>query len=307
MSGTPEPTAGQLDGFIAMMEANRRAQVDHYDLLRRFPSLADVVVTDREITGRHGPVPARVYRAAAPVGARFVWVHGGAFVAGDLDMYESHWVALELAARGIAVVALDYRKALGGVHHPVLSDDVLAGWTAAATDGDLLGEPAGGVHLGGASAGGNLAVSVAMRARDGQAPAPESLVLVYPNLHETLPEAGPDTSAAAEKLPAEMRFSRSFMSTINLNYVGSIDGLRDPLAFPALGDLTGLPETYILNAEADDLRASGEAFASDLATAGVPVRVEFEPDTRHGYLDQPDSTQAARTIERVVSWLTDRR
>ena len=61
-----------------------------------------------------------------------MWVHGGAFMGGYLDMPESNWVALELAARGIPVFAVDYTKCLGDVHYPVPSDDVLAAWRHAA-------------------------------------------------------------------------------------------------------------------------------------------------------------------------------
>ena len=75
-------------------------------------------------------MPIRVYRheTAVPTARALVWVHGGAFIGGSLDMPESDWVARELAARGIPVVAVDYAKCLGEVHYPVPSDDVLAAW-----------------------------------------------------------------------------------------------------------------------------------------------------------------------------------
>ena len=65
-------------------------------------------------------VPARLYRdaSAEASGRALVWVHGGAFIGGHLDMPESNWVALELAARGIPVLAVDYVKCLGDVHFP---------------------------------------------------------------------------------------------------------------------------------------------------------------------------------------------
>ena len=72
------------------------------------------------------------------------------------------------------------------------------------------------------------------------------------------------------------------MQQLNLNYVGEEAGLADPYAFPANGDAAGQPPVYILNSESDELRASGEAYAAQLAAAGVEVRVEFEPGTRHG-------------------------
>ncbi len=122
--------------------AEPRPDVDTASLRRRFPRLADVTVTDVVVTSPHGPQPARVYRdeTATASGRALVWVHGGAFIGGYLDMPESNWVALELAARGIPVFAVDYTKCLGDVHYPVPSDDVLAAWKHARAHAvELLG------------------------------------------------------------------------------------------------------------------------------------------------------------------------
>lgn len=293
--------------FLEIMEANRRERLDHDGLLTRFPGLASVVVTDVELAGPRGPMPARIYRSSE--GPRpttgLVWVHGGGFVAGDLDMYETHWVALELAARGIAVVTLDYVKARPGVHHPLPSDDVLAGWLAVLS-GDLLRVPPGAIHLAGASAGASLSVSIALRLRDGAGTSPASLLLVYPSLHGDPPEPSPEAAAAAALLPPDMRFTPELMHALNVNYVGSADALDDPLAFPATAELAGLPPTLIVNAEADDVRPSGETFGVLLDEAGVDAQTLVEPSTPHGYLDQPGLPAAVATIDRMAAWVIGR-
>ena len=54
-------------------------------------------------------------------------MHGGAFMMGDLDMPEADRTAREVCARaGAVVVSVDYRLAVGGVHHPVPLDDGVA-------------------------------------------------------------------------------------------------------------------------------------------------------------------------------------
>ncbi len=117
-----------------------------------------------------------------------MWVHGGAFIGGNLDMPESNWVARELAARGIPVVAVDYTKCLGEVHYPVPSDDVLAAWRHVRDAAvELLGVPAEQVALGGASAGGTLTAGAVTRLRDAGEPLPAALVLVYPLVHPNGP------------------------------------------------------------------------------------------------------------------------
>ncbi|MET0829061.1 MAG: alpha/beta hydrolase, partial [Microbacterium sp.] len=89
-----------------------RPDVDTASLRQRFPRLADVTLTDLIVDSPAGPQPARIYRYewVSPSGRALVWVHGGAFMGGYLDMPESNWVALELAARGIPVFAVDYTK-----------------------------------------------------------------------------------------------------------------------------------------------------------------------------------------------------
>lgn len=280
-----------------------RDDIDTASLLRRFPDLAAVTVREVGMAGPHGVVHGRLYRGPGEPRAGLVWVHGGAFIAGSLDMPESNWVGLEFAARGIAVLALDYRKALGGVQHPVLSDEVLTGWRAAA---DLLGIPVERLHLGGASAGANLSTGVVVRLRAAAEPLPSSLLLVYPVLHAEMPVATPAAAAAMAGLPDAMRFSPGFMRAINLNYVGDAARFTDEVAFPANAEVAGFPPTLILNAEADDLRASGDAFGVQLADAGVDVETDLEPGTVHGYLDQPGLPAAIASIDRLTAWMTER-
>ncbi len=265
-----------------------------------------VDVSDVTITGRHGDIAARGYRGAASgtgAGAALVWAHGGGFVAGDLDMPEAHWVAVELAQRGIPVLSIDYTKCVDGVHYPVPSDDVLDAWLWVSGLEEEFGVVPGHLHLGGASAGANLCAGVAKRLRDDESgPVPASLVLAYPVLHTELPPASDALRAALAACNPEM-LTPEIMRDLNLNWVGSEALFDDVYAFPGNGDLSGLPPTYILNSEADSLRASGEAFGVGLAAAGVAVRVEFEPGTVHGHLNQPDDPGAQRSLERMAAWL----
>lgn len=273
--------------------ADPRPDVDTAALVRRFPHLAGVETADRLVDGPHGPVPVRVYRdAAAATGHALVWVHGGAFIGGTLDMPETNWVSRELAARGIPVVAVDYAKCLGDVHYPVPSDDVLAAWRqvkdAAAS---LVGVPAESLALGGASAGATLTSGVVTRLRDAGEPLPAGLVLVYPLLHPN----GPAASSEPDPLSPHGQLS--------LNYAGSTAALTDPQVFAGVGDGHGFPRTLIVTCEFDELRPSGEAFAATLAAAGVEVVLHHEPGARHGHIDEPSDPTAAPTIAAIADWL----
>jgi acetyl esterase/lipase len=274
--------------------ADPRADIDTASLVRRFPHLAGVETEDRSVDGPHGPVPIRVHRdgTATPTGRALVWVHGGAFIGGHLDMPESNWVARELAARGIPVVAVDYAKCLGDVHFPVPSDDVLAAWrfaTDAATD--LVGVAPESLLLGGASAGGALTAGAVTRLCDAGEPVPAGLVLVYPVLHPNGPEASADVDLDSPH------------GQLTLNYAGSEAALADPHAFAGLGDGHGFPPTLIVVCERDELRTSGERFAEALAAAGVAVEFHLEAGAAHGHIDQPGDEGALRTVAAVAEWV----
>jgi acetyl esterase/lipase len=308
----PQP-ADFFDIAISMLEAdphaldNAKAMIPSTEqLIESFPALAAVEFDDLAVVGPGGPVPARRYADPnmAATGA-FVWVHGGAFIFGDLDMLESHWVAMSIAARGVPVVALDYRKALNGVCFPAPSDDVLAGWRHVVDHAEVLfGVPASSVHLGGGSAGANLALGAAKRLRDTNEPMPASVIGAYGVFHAALPAASKELTAALERHPDAMRFPPELGEQMNLRFAGSETRLTDPYAFPGNGDLSGLPPVYLLNSEADDLRSSGEELGRQLAAAGVTVKVEFEPGTAHGHLNEAFDPAATRSIDRIVDWIT---
>jgi acetyl esterase len=142
-----------------------------------------VRVQDGEVHGPHGPVTCRIYVPASATDIGLVWVHGGGFSTGDLDMPESHVVSAELTARaGAVVVSVGYRLAGDGVRYPVPIDDVEAVWTSVTHGKELAGtEGIQRLSLGGASAA--LALSTAMRVRDAGTPLLSALLLAYPFAH----------------------------------------------------------------------------------------------------------------------------
>ena len=132
---------------------------------------------------------ARVRPTSAGTGRpALLWLHGGAFMFGDLDMPEADWTAREICARaGAVVVSVDYRLAVGGVHHPVPLDDCVAATRWLRDHAAELGVDPDRISVGGASAGGNLATATVLRLRDEDGWQPAALIPVYPVLHAALP------------------------------------------------------------------------------------------------------------------------
>ncbi|MEQ6897810.1 alpha/beta hydrolase [Microbacterium sp. KR10-403] len=265
----------------------------------------NVQVSDRTLEGPHGPLPVRIYAPVEATGPGLVWLHGGAFAGGDLDMPEADWVSRRLAAEGIVVVSVDYALASdGGAHHPVPSQEAAFafGWAAAS---DLASGP---WALGGASAGGNLAAAATLRLLHGRGPIPALAVLAYPTLHAVQEEPDAALSAALAADPAADVFGPDALRGMYENYLGGPVAAADVYAVPGLAttsELAGFPPTIMITSEVDELRVSGEQFARALRAAGVELDASTEPGTRHGHLNRPDERaaemSAARFARRILS------
>ncbi len=275
---------------------------------------AGVVALDRRVVGRDGSIPVRDYvpPAGVPTRRQVVWLHGGGFSNGGLDQRESDAPARAWASAGHPVRAVDYRLArrapfargarLAALPNrfPAALHDVLDATLDLMRDGTP-------VVLGGASAGACLAAAATRRLRDGEGGAdgagPVALVLAYGTFHAELP-VDPVVEAELHG-PARLFFRPPMVRSMNLNYVGRADLLVPGDAFPGGSDLSGFPPTLLLGAENDRLRASGRAFAGELAAAGVPVHSETVAKTVHGFLDNPGRPAFATAVARVVAWLDE--
>jgi len=280
-----------LDGIPSLQAAMADPELDRRIREYMEPPLGpapDVATRDLTVDGPHGPVPVRVYEPPGEGTSRpaLLWLHGGAFMFGDLDMPEADLTAREICTRaGAVVVSVDYRLAVGGVHHPVPLDDCLAAARWLRDSAADLGVDPERIHLGGASAGGNLATATVLRLRDEDGWQPASLVAIYPVLHPELPVPSAEVAEALDEVPPVLRFTPEATAGINANYLGGPASLADGYSFPALADVTGLCPTLLVVAEYDDLRTTGEAFGDQLEAAGVDVRRVLAESVLHGFLN----------------------
>jgi acetyl esterase len=249
----------------------------------------------------------RVYPATRPTGAGLVWMHGGAFRAGDLDMVEADGVARALAARGTTVVSVDYRLVGDGCRYPAPSDDVLRAWEWTLGSAAELRIDPRALAIGGASAGGNLAAGATLRLLAAGAGAPAAAILAYPTLLSVQPAPDAALRALLDANPEHDRFGPANRLEIYGGYLGDL--LNDPplAAVPGLAtadDLADFPPTLMINGEIDELRVSGEVFARALAAAGRDVEVVIEPGTVHGHLNVPGPAAEA-SLARIAARLDE--
>jgi acetyl esterase len=261
-------------------------------------------VTNLVLGGPDGPLPARLYSpdgsAAKGEGPLplLVYYHGGGFVTGDLDAVDQ--ICRLLCAHGrMHVFSVDYRLAPEHPFPAALEDAEAAfGWAQARAD--LYGADPARVAVGGDSAGGTLAATVARRAAerhrlDPAVPVPAAQLLLYPSTyhHSTFPSRSDYGSGYfLEQEEMDWFFDR---------YVAAGNSsANDPEASPLLvEDLTGLPPALIVTATFDPLRDEAEEYAMRLQDAGVPVMLRRVAGMLHGFCNMTGFSRAAH--DAVVS------
>jgi acetyl esterase/lipase/GNAT superfamily N-acetyltransferase len=224
-------------------------------------------------------VAVRVYRPReVATGAALLWLHGGGLIVGRPHMDDGRcgaW-AREL---GLVVVSVDYR--LAPEHpFPAALDDAHAVWGWLQGFAAALGVDPARVAVGGASAGGGLAASLAQRLCDEGGVQPAAQLLVYPMLddrtaaHRELDDGG--------HLVWSNRSNRAGWSA----YLGRSPGGPDLPAYAAAArraDLRGLPPAWIGVGDLDLFLEEDRAYAGRLARAGVAVTLHEVAGVPHGF------------------------
>jgi acetyl esterase/lipase len=247
----------------------------------------EAVAEVREIDARG--VPCRLYRPAVPVGL-FLYFHGGGFVYGDLDTHDAHCRRMANRTRW-AVLAVHYRRAPEAAY-PAAAEDVatVVGWIVDKAP-QLLGRRP--VVVGGDSAGGNLALGVALR----HPTAFSGLVLVYPFLDTTCDTY--DRSITVSDLPVEDAawFWRMYLQELEADAEVRADPLRAE-------SYAGLPPTLLQLAQLDVLTPTGRLLADRLAGDEVPVDVVVYPGVGHGFWRRDDNDQHEPAQEHLAGFLS---
>ena len=265
-----------------MVRAGYRAQRTGQNALT---SPAEVTARDLRVDGAAGPLPARLYAppdAASRCGG-LVYFHGGGFVIGDLDTHDAHCRRLALYS-GQRVLAVDYR--LAPEHpFPAAHDDALAATRWAFDHAAEIGFDPDRIGVGGDSAGGNLAASVALDLRGDAGRRLRLQLLLYP---ATWP-AEETLSRRERDGPVLSKAAMAFFETA-LAFAGHPQALR---AAPArVADLAGAPPAVIVTAGHDPLEHEGRDYAAQLRAAGVAARHVSYPTLVHDFFIMGDVSPA---------------
>ena len=292
-----EATVGMLTATNLAGEASigeRRRAIDGLELL--LGSADGTTVEDVDAGG----VPARWVRPAAsadvPAPAPAVlWLHGGGYNIGSPG---SHTPAASrlAAALGAPVLVPDYR--LAPEHpHPGAIEDAVTAWRWLVDGGADPGRTA----VVGDSAGGGLAIALAMRLRDEGAPVPAALGLLCPWVDLTGADPVDDARAAADVV-LDVGLLAGWAAT----YAGGTP-LDDHTLSPLRAPLQGLPPMLIHAGGRDILCDQALRLADVARSAGVAVDLEVADDMIHAWhLFAGAFPEAEASLGELAAWLTPR-
>jgi acetyl esterase/lipase/NAD(P)-dependent dehydrogenase (short-subunit alcohol dehydrogenase family) len=257
-------------------------------------------------------IGARLYRPEPSAGEAplpvLLYFHGGGWVVGDVDSYDG--LTRFLAREGrIAVLSVDYR--LGPEHpFPRGHEDAFGALKWLQENAGALGLAPDRIAVGGDSAGGGLAATLASYAESRGLRRPDFAFLIYPSVDGTA------------RFPSRKHFTGNYPLTpevIKWFAKNSTSGSGDksmPLFVPLdAPNPERHPPTHILAAAYDPLVDEGHAYYKRLHAAGVPATYDLRetlphafvglagivPEARRALVDGIQVTAAALGIRRVAA------
>lgn len=264
----------------------------------------DVEREDHEVPGdaENPAVMVRVHRPKQRDGLLpcLYWMHGGGLILGSNEMDDPRFDGL-CQKFGMAGVSVQYRLA-PETPYPGPIEDCYRGLVWLHENAGKLGIDASRIGIGGASAGGGLAASLALLARDrGEVPASYQF-LIYPMIDDRQ-----ITPSSQWEVPIWPPTANHFGWTA---YLGEAKGGANVSPYAAAAratDLSGLPPAFIMVGAADGFLDEDVDYATRLLRAGVPTELHVYPDAPHGFdMFGAGSTLSRRSIRDCNEWLEQR-
>ncbi|MET4562371.1 acetyl esterase [Lysinibacillus parviboronicapiens] len=263
----------------------------------RVPQLASII--NKRITVRDGAeINVRIY---TPVVGKLlpviVYYHGGGWVFGDLESADAGCQLLAEKAQ-VIVVSVDYRLA-PEYSFPTPLLDAYDGLLWVYEHIVTFGGDASRMTVAGDSAGGNLATVVAYLAAVLNGPKISAQALIYPVTNIDF------TTTSYATFGEHFGLDKLGMKWFASHYT-EVDNYTNPLVSPLLlEDVSVLPKTIIIAAEADVLFDEGLAYAQKLAAAGVIVKHVKMAGLIHSYFSKMEFFEVATidTVEKIAAFM----
>ena len=220
-----------------------------------------------------------------------LYVHGGAFVLGNLRGYR-HLVAALGQRAGMRAVFLNYRRA---PEHPFPAalDDAEAAWRALAADPDT-----GPLTLAGDSAGGNIALALLHRIIAKDLPLPAAVALMSPVTDLRLQNPSLAANRRLDPLVSTRWGARGIAA-----YLNGADPAQ-PDASPILGDFTGAPPVLIHADTTEVLFDDAHLMTERLRAQGVDVTFNTQTGLPHvWHMNVGRTPEADASVTEIADFL----
>lgn len=285
----PDGARKVLDDLQAAPIAKREVDEEWLTVAVPFEGADDVRVRIVRPRSSTGSLPAVLY------------MHGGGWVLGNAMTHDRLVRELAVGADA-AVVFVEYTRSPEAAYPVAIEQGyAVAQWVV--REGATNGLDASRLAVAGDSVGGNMTAALTLMARERG-----DVAFVHQSMYYPVTDAGMDTPSYREF--AEGPFLRAqsmawFWDAYTTDHAARAEITASPLR-ATTEQLRGLPPAFLLVDEADVLRDEGEAYASHLRAAGVPVTTVRYDGIHHDFmmLDPLAETHAARAAtEQAVAML----
>lgn len=259
-----------------------------WDLLTGEPGGVDYLEVDA------GGVPAlwAVPHGTAHDGPALLCFHGGGWVGGSMFTHRKMFAHLAKAI-GVRALSVDYTLLpQGGVFpRPVVEGVAAYQWLL---DQDI---PAGQIAFAGDSAGGQLAMTVQLRARGQGLPLPAATMLISPWTDLEMTGESLDYNKGKDAI-----FNKQWIIDMAAAFLNGHDP-RDPGAGPLRADLSGFGPLYIQVGDQELLLDDSRMLAKHARQAGVDVQIDEFPGQQHSFqMAAGLAPEADDAINRFAAW-----
>jgi acetyl esterase len=247
-------------------------------------------VDHRSINGPTSNLPIRIYRPSEENNLpALVFFHGGGWVLNFLDIYEP--ALRKIAKNGnFVIIAVDYQKAPEH-SYPAPLDDCYATLKWVIENAKDLGVDLAAIGVGGDSAGGNLASSVALKASDEQLISLAFQLLIYP------------CNDYQMNYPSATNYSQGYGLTTQAmkwfwdQYLSKVEDQEDPYAVPVKANsLRGVAPAILIAAEFDPLTDDVKNYYQKLIKDSVPAIYKEFAGQIHGFFNLSGVTDDAESL-----------
>ena len=247
-------------------------------------------VDHRSINGPTSNLPIRIYRPSEEINLpALVFFHGGGWVLNFLDIYEP--ALRKIAKNGnFVIIAVDYQKAPEH-SYPAPLDDCYATLKWVIENATELGVDLAAIGVGGDSAGGNLASSVALKASNEQLISLAFQLLIYP------------CNDYQMNYPSATNYSQGYGLTTQAmkwfwdQYLSKVEDQEDPYAVPVKANsLRGVAPAILIAAEFDPLTDDVKNYYQKLIKDSVPAIYKEFAGQIHGFFNLSGVTDDAESL-----------